>query len=373
MNILFIYPDDNSLMYSWPKVHYFDELKRAGHIIFIFNPKHYSCIDEANEQLLVLTKENKEKYDLLVCLHGDDVIYRKILIEIKSTGIPTLLICFDNLHTPYIHRKIAPLFDLVWLTSFETKHIFEKWNCNCIFLPYAANPYSFKPYFAEEINAVGFIGTPYGTRINKINDLIDNDVPFTVYSDKILINNPGQREQSFKKNNRKLIKISKYDFTAWRFGIGRQILWSKVVKKFTPQPASLSDSPFLKIHSSVSSEEMNRLYSSFSLSLNITEVWDTYVLKKPVHKLHLRTFEIPMCGGLQFAPYIEELAGYFEEDKEIVLYKNKNEYIDKAKYYLQDKLHDKRIAMKKAARLRAENEHTWMNRFNKIFDVMNLK
>jgi hypothetical protein len=33
-----------------------------------------------------------------------------------------------------------------------------------------------------------------------------------------------------------------------------------------------------------------------------------------------------MCGGLQFAPYIEEFAGYFEDDKEIVFYKDKSEY-----------------------------------------------
>jgi spore maturation protein CgeB len=117
---------------------------------------------------------------------------------------------------------------------------------------------------------------------------------------------------------------------------------------------------------------MNELYSNFALSLNITEVWDTYVLKRPVHKLHLRAFEIPMCGGLQFAPNIEELAGYFEDDKEIVLYNDKNEYIDKAKYYLQEKLYNKRIEMKKAARLRVEQEHTWMNRFDKIFSMLNI-
>jgi spore maturation protein CgeB len=80
-----------------------------------------------------------------------------------------------------------------------------------------------------------------------------------------------------------------------------------------------------------------------------------------------------MCGGLRFAPYIEEFAGYFEDDKEIVFYKNKSEYSDKAKYYLQEKLYNKRMGMKKAVRLRAEKEHTWMNRFNMIFGAMDLK
>ncbi|MDR2406520.1 MAG: glycosyltransferase [Bacteroidales bacterium] len=340
MNIIFILKDTGSLLCFWNKIHYLDELKRAGHSIFIFNPNQYSCIDEANEQLIALIKDNKNKYDLLVSLHEDGILYKETLVELKSTSIPTLLICFDNLQTPYMHRKIAPLFDLVWLTSFETKHIFEKWGCKCVFLPYAANPYYFKPDFSKEINTVGFIGTPYGTRINKINDLIDNDLPVTVYSDKVFTKKSGQSEllNSNKRNRKMIIKISEYELTGWRFGIGRKIIWSKAVKKFTSQPKSLSNSSLLEVYPSVPFEQMNRLYSDFALSLNITEVWDTYVLKKPVHKLHLRTFEIPMCGGLQFAPYIEELAGYFEDDKEIVFYKDKSEYSDKAKYYLQEKL-----------------------------------
>jgi hypothetical protein len=57
MNILFTLKDDDSLMHSWQRIHHFDELKRAGHNIFIFNPNQYSCIDEANEQLIVLANK----------------------------------------------------------------------------------------------------------------------------------------------------------------------------------------------------------------------------------------------------------------------------------------------------------------------------
>jgi hypothetical protein len=367
MNILYIY----AKVMTWPDVHWIDELQRAGHSFYTFNPRLFSCKNEVNEKLLGLIKENRRTYNLLLCPYGDETIYKDTIIKIKALGIPCLLFCGDNLHAPYMHRKIAPLFDLVWLTSFETKHIFEKWGCKCVVLPYAANPCYFKPDFSKEINTVGFIGTPYGTRINKLNDLIDKDVPVTVYSDKVFTDKSGQSELlNSNKHNRKMIKISNYELTGWKFGIGRKIIWSRAVKKFTPQPKSLSNSSLLEVHSSVPFEQMNRLYSDFALSLNITEVWDTYVLTKPVHKLHLRTFEIPMCGGLQFAPYIEELASYFEDDKEIVFYKDKSEYSDKAKYYLQKKLYNKRMKMKKAARLRAEKEHTWINRFNEIFKIM---
>jgi spore maturation protein CgeB len=77
-----------------------------------------------------------------------------------------------------------------------------------------------------------------------------------------------------------------------------------------------------------------------------------------------------MSGGLQFTSYNEEIASYFDEDKEIVLYHNKEEMIDKAKFYLDPK-HEKLVnTMKIAARKRAERDHTWTKRFDHIFRVL---
>jgi len=370
MNILFVYREDNSIMYSWPKVHFRDELSRHGHDIFVFNLLNHSTIDEANERLCTSLKSHSLNCDLIVYLDIDDNIRKETILEIKKQSIPQVQFCPDNLHAPFLHRNNAPLVDLVWLTSIETKSLFEKWGCKCVFLPYAANPYTFKPEFAEEIRSVGFIGTPYGTRINKINNLTDNDIPCSVYSDKLISNDCQQDTIIFRR--KQFLKFTDYELTGWRFDIGRKILLSKFLKRIIHQPQELSKSQFLNIFPSVTNEQMNSLYSNLSLSLNITEVWDTLLLKQPVHKLHLRTFEIPMCGGLQFAPYINELAEYFDDNKEIVMYKSKDEYIDKAKYYLRDDMFEKRTKMKHAARLRAEQEHTWTKRFKKIFELLKL-
>jgi spore maturation protein CgeB len=128
----------------------------------------------------------------------------------------------------------------------------------------------------------------------------------------------------------------------------------------------------IQIFPSVSFKEMVELYSSFAISLGITDVRNTYLLKNPVLKLHLRTFEIPMSGGLQIINYTDEIASYFEDKKEIILYKSENELIDKTKFYLQDSQDSVRIKMKIAARRRAESDHTWTNRFIKIFEKLGL-
>ena len=366
MYLLFVYEDDGSVMRSVPRIHFLDELKRAGHTLIIFNPLEYPDVEQFNEALAKAA--GTVPVDLMVSLHGDELVRPETVVQFKRRGIPTLLFCFDNLQAPYMQRQIASLFDLVWLSSFETMPLFKSWGCTCIFLPYAANPHVFQPRFTTEIPTVGFIGTPYGTRVMKINDLLKGGVPCSLYSDYLLSNSSSEIIRTTSKNKR-LVRIDPNDWNLIRFPIGRRILWSKVKKKITPHP-QLLESDLLHIHSSVSLEEMNCLYSNFALSLGITEVWDTYLLRTPVHKIHLRTFEIPMCGGLQFAPYLDELAGYFEDGKEIVLYRTKEEYIDKAKFYLRSNKGSERRIMKINARKRAEQEHTWINRFNNVFKIM---
>lgn len=150
-------------------------------------------------------------------------------------------------------------------------------------------------------------------------------------------------------------------------------MFSTLKNKFITKPSLIVDSAFLDKNKSVSDSEMISLYSNFALSLNITELRDTYILKTPIHKIHLRAFEIPMCGGLQLASYNDELASYFEDGKEIVFYHDKEEMLDKARYFINPDHTNEIIRMKQAARKRAENEHTWMCRYKTIFDALGLK
>ncbi len=367
MNILFVISTAD--VNSWVNIHIFDELSSCGHSILTFNIDLYSCKDQVNSELLRKIKTDSPKIDLLVCFEGCS-IFPEIIQGVKSHGTLTLLFLNNNLHVPYTDKDIAPFFDLVWLTSFETMSLIQKWGCNCLFLPYAANPRLFKPIYRREIKGIGFIGNLYGTRSYKINDLLNANIPCFVYSSSF----SGSKTVKIGTPLLPKIKISVDDLVLLKFSVGRRIIWSKVVKRFfMKQQQLLLSSPFLNQFPAVSFEEMNVLYSNFSISLGITEVWDTYVLKRPIHKLHLRTFEIPMCGGLQLVPYIKELAGYFEEDKEIIFYRSKEEYVDKAHYYLQDSKSQLRMAMKKAARRHAEQEHTWSCRFDKIFSQLNLR
>lgn len=359
MNILYFWAERNTNMDKWQRIHIFDELKKNGHNIEVFNPLRYESSSIANEKFIELFKVKKKLPDLFMTCSGSEKIYDETIKTVKIQSIPTLLICFDNLHAPFMHKKIAPLFDLVWLTSHETQPLFKKWGCNTIFMPYAANPHQFQIKHSGEIGAVGFIGSIYGTRIDKINQLTQHDIKCHVYSSA----------NSFKHKtitNYQHMLLSFYNLS--RFSIGRKVIWGAIKKKILSKTHNeLVKNNYLNLYPSVSFNDMNKLYSNLALSLGITELRNTYTLKRMVHKIHLRTFEIPMCGGLQLTSYTPELENYFENDKEIILYRDYDEMVSKASFYLLSKNEKIRIKMKLDARKRAEGEHTWMNRFNNIF------
>lgn len=362
MNILYYWLDYNTNMENWQRIHFFDELAKSGISIDVFNPLNYSSFEEANEVLIKKISNDGHLPDLFMTCVDDKFLYKETINIFKKRGIPTLLICFDNLHDPYMHRKIAPIFDLVWLTSFETVYLFKKWNCNTIFLPYAANPYQYSPQAKESISAVGFIGTLYGARLNKMQKLADNGINCHVFTNS---NTPQSNNSQLDSNTFKTF------INCLKFPIGRTVLKSAIINRFFTEK-KIDRQNNIHFFPSVSFEDMISLYSAYSLSLGVTELRNTYLLKKPLHKLHLRTFEIPMCGGLQFTTFTEELAGYFEPDKEIIFYDNEDEMISKAKFYTNAKNEVIVKELKINAYHRAKSDHTWANRFKTIFKKLHL-
>jgi spore maturation protein CgeB len=371
IRILYYFAEQNTYMYQWQRFHIFEELSHYNVTFEVFNPLNYSTIELAWDSLIKHVKTNQGKYDLFFNCTGDRQMSKEVVLEIKKLGLSTLLICFDNLHAPYMHKNIAPAFDLVWLTSSETENMFKKWGAKTIFQPYAANPYLFKPSEKEEILSIGFIGTPYGTRIPRINQLLQNRLPVSVYADSLVKKN----HQPLHISKKIPIKDKFNDIlTQLRFPIGRKIFYSEMKKKFMVPEANfkLQESDLLIKNPSVSFEEMSELFSQHALSINITDIWNTYLLNKPVYKLHLRTFEIPMSGGLQITSYTDELASYFEENKEIIFFRSNEELIEKSQFYLKPENTALRRQIKSLACIRAKSEHTWHKRFEIVLGRLRL-
>lgn len=373
MKILYLFAEEDSFIFKWQRFNIFDELSHHGIDIDVFNPLCNKSEKTDFETFRDSLFRNHE-YDLFMTCHGDDTIDKRYLDCIKTYGIPSVLICFDNLHEPFLHKRIAKEFDLVWITSIETKNMFEKWGCkNIVFQPYAANPYAFEsniPIRTDNFR-VCFIGTPYGSRVNKINYLTLNKIPVNLYTNQIGSDSSTRADTvcSWISNRRTLQRIIPY----LSFEIGRKVLYSALKNKLMSTSHLLDINSYLHQLSSVSFEEMIRIYRKTALSLNISELRNTFVLKNPIHKLHLRTFEIPMAGGLELCSYTPEIVEYFKDGEEIVTYGNMEELVDKATFYTKPTNSSVVDKMKDAALNRAKKEHTWYNRFSLIFNKLELK
>ena len=361
LTILYYFAETDRFMQQWQRFHIFSELENHGHEIVVFNPLMYSSVNEANDKLISFIRAEANKFDLFMTSESSKALFITAVAEAKKIGLPTLLICFDNLHAPFKHKKIAPYFDLVWLTSKETEKYFRKWGCNTVFLPYAANPLYFKPQWSREEFSVCFLGTPYGARAHLINKLISNSVNVSLYNSNTLDHSNQKSLCPF--NSIKSIS------SLIRFPVGRQVLRGAVLTKlfYRAKPVECS-SQYLINKESVEFSKISSVYSNHAVALNVLELRNTYANKQPVYKIHLRTFEISMSGGLQLSRYSEELAGYFENDKEVLLYSSEDEMISKAKFYLNPDREKLVRSMKHAARKRSKSDHTWFKRFEKVFD-----
>lgn len=364
MKLLYFFKENNTIMYQWQRHHIFSDLLAHGVAVEVFNPLLFKNAEEAN--YLLLSKIKNNSYDLFMTPHNEEDLFIDTLKKIRQFGIPTLLICFDNLVIPFFHQKICPYFDLVWLTSRETEQYFHKWKANTITLPYAASPINTFYNKANNLERITFIGSPYGSRVNTINRLLKAGIHIDIFGKLEAANISPKQEKNYLSMLHSGINLS-------RFPIGRKIILGALKQKFVEHPRLQTESPYFHICGPASLNELGRIYSAYALALSSTSARNTGVLKKPVGIINLRSFEIPMGYGLQICPYFEELAEYFEENKEIIFYHSEEELVDKTKFYLDSKRAKERERLKLEAHNRAEKEHTWFCRFSKVFQQMGIE
>jgi spore maturation protein CgeB len=77
-----------------------------------------------------------------------------------------------------------------------------------------------------------------------------------------------------------------------------------------------------------------------------------------------------MCGALYCTGYLKELEAFYVPDKEILVYRNQHELLDKIRFYLSHEVEAETI--RKAGLKRALAEHTYQNRFRQLFATLGL-
>jgi spore maturation protein CgeB len=84
-----------------------------------------------------------------------------------------------------------------------------------------------------------------------------------------------------------------------------------------------------------------------------------------------RNFEVPGCGGFLLTERVPHLERYFELDREVGVFTDADDLVEKVGYWLADE--DERAAVAAAGHRRVLAEHTYDHRFAAIFRALELE
>lgn len=135
----------------------------------------------------------------------------------------------------------------------------------------------------------------------------------------------------------------------------------------------------------IDQEGMVRLFNESRINLNLSNSasWDARYLmsspralinrlrsKKNIEQLKARIFEINSCGAFQLSYYVEGLASCYDIDREVGVYADADDLVEKVKFYLAHE--ELRESIAAAAYKRSLEEHTFVRRFQAVFQRMGL-
>jgi len=358
------------------------DLRKTFQNLNLQDPKQKAFIDKnrprVTKELLrqIKTAHAKKPIDLFFSYFYDACVLPEAIEEIKAMGIKTVNWYCNGSYQLHLVSEIAPHYD--WCLVPEKFRIkdYVAMDARPIYCQEAANPNIYKPRDLPVEFDVTFVGQAYGERPAYIKYLLDQGVDVRVWGWGWQNFSPEAVAVAVAANNslmRRAANIGKALLTpaGWQ-AVGRR-LTNLVAAPFEKTGKGCSERvtlPASMVGGILSDEEMIRMYSRSRINIGFSSCGNTHETGERIAQVRLRDFEVPMSGGFYMVEYMEELEEFFDIGKEIVCYTDKDDLVDKIKYYL--KHDDERESIRKAGYERCLRDHTWHKRFKTVFHEMGL-
>ncbi|MBL8030572.1 MAG: glycosyltransferase [Candidatus Doudnabacteria bacterium] len=291
--------------------------------------------EKMNEELKNSVVEKQP--DLLFCFLYTDEINKEIIEYItKKTKTKTFnWFADDHWRFEIFSRLWAPLFTAVSTTDSEAVLKYRSIGVNIIKTQWAANIHLYKPSllpatsYPLPANNITFVGKNYGNRSKYINALKVFDLPAVGYG------------------------------AGWEKG---RVSFEDMLKIFSNSKINLN---FTQSAFANFTGKFKMLAKTILHPYNAASYMKAYAGAQR-NQIKGRTFEIPACGGFMLTQDADNLGEYYEDGKEVVIFKNEDDMIEKCKYYLSHE--NERVGIAKAGYKRTLKEHTYELRFREIFN-----
>jgi spore maturation protein CgeB len=260
--------------------------------------------------------------------------------EIGSTGVPTVNWFCNASYQFRLVSEIAPAFDWCLVPERFRLDDYRRVGATPIYCQEAANPNVYRPYDLPRAFEVTFVGQRYGDRPMFLTALNDSGVDVRAWGphwDTPVVRLP-----------------------AWRLTAAAA---KRIALRRPKQPPS--NFPVDRCGPPLSDLEYVQMYSRSEISLGFTKVAEGVPGPASIKQVRLRDFEAPMSGAFYLVERFDELEDFFEPDKEIVVFEDAEDLVEKAKHYLHN--HSARERIRLAGLKRARRDHTWQSRFRQVF------
>jgi len=323
-----------------------------------------------SEQIIKIFQSEHEKkhFDLFFTYLTDIDIDVSALELVKKIGVPMANFSCNNIHQFYLVEKISPVFDFNLHSEKYAGNKFKAIGAKPIWFPLAANPTHYFPKQLAYKYDVTFIGAAYAKRNYYISHLLNNDINIQCYGPNWKINPPKPILKKAYKEIKRTFWLIKSIFT---LNPEDRYLTSTNINYYDLQVLLREKYP-QNVNYPLKEADRITMYNQSKINLGFLEVYseNNASMKKIRHHLHLREFEVPMCRGLYMTNFSDELCEFYEPDKEILVFHNEHELIDKIRYYLK---HDADAEIiREGGYQRALKCHTYQKRFADLFMQLNL-
>ena len=304
--------------------------------------------DEMNKKLI--EEVQKVKPDLLFCVLFTEEIKKETIKHITfELGVKTFnWFGDDHWRVPIFSRFWAPLFSLVATTDTQAMEHYKSYgSANVIKSQWAANPNLYKHQnlqLDQRKYNITFFGQRYGIRPKYIDYLKSHGLPAEGIG------------------------------RGWGNGSGSDVQEMLNIYSFSKINLNFSETPYYGFKSKIN------LFSKLIIRKELGKI--KFVGHKFFDNLKSligtqrrtvkgRVFEVPACGGfLLTGRSDEDMNQYYVPGKEVVVFENKADLLEKCKYYLSHEAERKAIAQ--AGYARTLKDHTYEQRFKEIFKRLEL-
>jgi spore maturation protein CgeB len=324
-----------------------------------------------SELLRQVRQAHKEKpINVFFSYFYDACVLPEAIDEIRAMGIVTINWYCNGSYQLHLVSQISPRYD--WCLVPEKFRIddYLRMGAHPIYCQEAANPNIYKPCDVSLEYDVTFVGQAYGERPEYIRYLLDREVCIRVWGygwENFVDGGPkGQPESICTRYPRILRRLLSLDGQRAVFHRFSNVLYSALNGEKSAHirlPRAIAGPP-------LSDDEMIKMYSRSKINLGFSSCGDTHKSGQRILQVRLRDFEVPMSGGFYMVEWMDELEEFYDIGKEVICYRDKDEMVDKIKYFLS---HDnEREKIRRAGYERCLRDHTWHKRFQKVFQEIGL-